>query len=235
MSSAAFETSASTRLEITLPPAAALIELQRTDLLEDWLAQRIRQELRQLHPCLETLQHRWFHQSAVSLYLREARRNLDQVVFSLIRLDASEPASELAQEIYFRLLANELDPALPGLDGSLFGHPAAAVRSSRIGPTPLGSLQPQLADRLRISRPGVPQSPFSIAKDELLIVQLEQRLPASLDPATQRRLEHTLFNDWLRQRCRTALPQLEAAAAASPEVTAQPKAARPAIAIPLPD
>lgn len=117
------------------------------------------------------------------------KKDLDIVIYSLIRVrDAN-----LASELYFRASEREAD----------FGDLATTYsvgieRKSRgiVGPTPLSKPHPRLAEVLKASKPGEIQLPFQIGKGHA-IVRLETLDNAQLDPTMRRHMGRELFNEWI--------------------------------------
>ena len=174
---------------IQWPAAAALAELEGTDLLHLWLQRRIEQELARLAP-LDALIHHWFGTAATSLFLQR-RAGLDRCAFSILRLRDAE----LAQELFFRLQAGEADfPQLAhyseGQEGQL---------GARLGPLPLSQLHPLVAEQLRRSQPAEVLPPLELDDGQILVLRLDLLMPACQNEAMQTQLEQELFCDWLEQ------------------------------------
>ncbi len=121
-------------------------------------------------------------------YFIHRKKQLDQVVFSLIRTSKLE----LAQELYFRLQAKEqsfVDLAQKYSQGS------EALVGGFVGPIELGKLPSALAKVLSISQPGRIY-PISHG-DWQMIVRLEKVIPARLDGLMRYKLLNELFELWL--------------------------------------
>lgn len=135
--------------------------------------------------------HEAFGHLAETTFLRQ-KGNFDQVVYSLIRV--RDP--HLAQELYHQLQAGEstfADLALQYAEGH--------ERLSRgvVGPKPLTSAHPALAERLRTAQPGVVQAPIQVT-DVWLITRLEEMIPATFNKTTAQRICEQLFDSWLDQK-----------------------------------
>jgi parvulin-like peptidyl-prolyl isomerase len=122
----------------------------------------------------------------------ERKLELDRVVYSMLRVSNQE----LAEELYHRLKEGEAD------------FPELAVRYSQgqekntrglIGPVPLAAGHPELATKLRISRPGQLWPPFVVV-DVWVVMRFEQLLPAQLDQDMRGRMIEELFQVWFRER-----------------------------------
>jgi parvulin-like peptidyl-prolyl isomerase len=119
-----------------------------------------------------------------------ARKNqLDQVIYSLLRVEDAA----LARELYLRISEGEADFA--ELAAQYAKGPEQATRGV-VGPVPLTQAHPQLAERLRTSRPGQLLSPFAI-ENWWLVVRLETLRAASFDDDMQQRMARELFDVWL--------------------------------------
>jgi hypothetical protein len=138
-----------------------------------------------------------------------ARKNqLDQVIYSLLRV---EDAS-LARELYLRIAEGEADFA--ELAASYACGPEKATRGI-VGPVPLLQAHPVLAEKLRTSRPGELQPPLQI-EQWWLVLRLESLQPASFDDGMRRRMAHELFEEWVEQEVRGQLAARAGTAAPTP-------------------
>ena len=139
-----------------------------------------------------------------------ARKNqLDQVIYSLLRV---EDAS-LARELYLRIAEGEAD--FSELAATYARGPEKTTRGI-VGPVPLLQAHPTLAERLRTSRPGDLQPPLQI-EQWWLVLRLESLHPASFDEEMRRRMAHELFEEWVEEEVRR---RLAARTSAAPTVTA---------------
>jgi parvulin-like peptidyl-prolyl isomerase len=135
-----------------------------------------------------------------------ARKNqLDQVIYSLLRVDDGA----LARELYLRIAEGEADFA--ELAATYAKGPEQATRGV-IGPVPLMQAHPTLAELLRTSRPGQLHPPLAI-EQWWLVVRLETLRPANFDPEMQQRMARELFDEWVEAEVATLL-------AAGPQTTA---------------
>lgn len=121
-------------------------------------------------------------------YFIRRKKQLDQVVFSLIRTSELD----LAQELYFRLQANEqsfVELAQQYSQGS------ESLSGGFVGPIEFGNLPASLTEVL--SRGEVNQIyPVSDGKWQM-IVRLEKMIPARLDQSMSQKLLNELFELWL--------------------------------------
>ncbi|ELR97181.1 peptidylprolyl isomerase [Gloeocapsa sp. PCC 73106] len=128
----------------------------------------------------------------LEIYFMKRKRDLDQVVYSLIR--TKKPG--LAQEIYFRILEGESD--FKEL-ASKYSEGVEAQTQGIIGPVELSSPHPQIAQALVNSQPGKLFEPMRIG-EWIVIIRLENIIPARLDKSTARRLLDELFQQWLKEQ-----------------------------------
>jgi parvulin-like peptidyl-prolyl isomerase len=135
-------------------------------------------------------QERWGEDVEVQFLRRKA--DLDQVVYSLLRV--SDKA--LAEELHHRLQD----------DGADFGvlaqqYAEGRERHSRglIGPLPITAAHPQISSRLRVGQPGQLWPPFPVDRFWVLL-RLDERLPARLNEETRSRMMDELLEAWLQSR-----------------------------------
>jgi hypothetical protein len=122
----------------------------------------------------------------------ERKLQLDQVTYSLLRVKDQE----LAEELYHRIKEGEADfPAL----SQLYSEGQEKKTRGLIGPVPLAAGHPDLAAKLRISRPGQLWPPFLIV-DVWVVLRFEQLFPAQLNNETRDRMIEELFQVWFNQR-----------------------------------
>jgi parvulin-like peptidyl-prolyl isomerase len=127
----------------------------------------------------------------------QRKPELDQVVYSLLRVDSED----LAAELHHQIAEGEADFAdLAPL------HSSGPERHCRgqIGPLPLATGHQSLVSRLRRGRPGQLFDPFE-AGESWVVLRLEQFLPAELNAPTRERMMGELFEEWLEQRARLLL------------------------------
>lgn len=122
----------------------------------------------------------------------ERKLELDRVVYSLLRV----PEQEIAEELYHRIEQGEADFA--DLAGPYSQGQEKNTRGL-IGPVPLAAGHPELAAKLRISRPGQLWPPFKVA-DVWVVMRFEQLLPAQLNEEMRTRMIEELFQVWFRER-----------------------------------
>jgi parvulin-like peptidyl-prolyl isomerase len=135
--------------------------------------------------------------SKVEPYFLQRKEKLDKVIYSLIRVNDIA----VAQELYFRVQEDEQPFAELARE---YSKGPEAQTGGLIGPVELGVPHPVLAKMLLKSQPGQALPPTRLG-DWILIVRLEQFLPAQLDAATHKRLLNEQFETWLSGEISTAL------------------------------
>jgi hypothetical protein len=128
----------------------------------------------------------------VEVQFLRRKPELDQAVYSLLRVRDRQ----LAEELHQRLRD----------DGADFSELAARYADGRerhsrglFGPLPLTAAHPEISSRLRVGQPGQLWPPFA-AKGYWVLLRLEQQLPARLNEPTRARMMEELFEAWLKQR-----------------------------------
>ena len=130
----------------------------------------------------------------------QRKNDLDQVVYSLIRV--GDPF--LAQELYLRLAGQEA--SFSDLAHEFSDGPERRSRGV-VGPVPLTQAHPLLAERLRTQAVGTLQEPFQIGAF-WLIVRLEERVTAVFDERTALQMSQELFQIWLNEEVISRLRSL---------------------------
>ncbi len=132
-------------------------------------------------------EEKWGHR--LESYFLERKEQLDQVSYSMIRFkDAGA-----AREIYHRLTEGE--QSFPELARE-YSQGAEAKNGGLIGPIPMDMPHPIIARMLKLSKPGQLWPPTQVG-EWIVIIRLEQLIPAQLDERMRWRLLHELFNNWL--------------------------------------
>ncbi|WP_193199000.1 glycosyltransferase [Nostoc sp. MG11] len=161
-----------------------------------WLEQQGMTETQFLDLATRNLRIEKFKQatwgSQLESYFYQRKKQLDRVVYSLIRThDAAA-----AQELYFRLLENEqpfADLAVQYSQGS------EAQVGGLIGPVAMSTPHPKLARILAVNQPGQLSPPTRVG-DWWVIVRPEKYIPAQLDEPMQQKLLNELFSSWLKEQ-----------------------------------
>jgi len=116
----------------------------------------------------------------------ERKQSLDEVTYSLIRVQDAF----LARELYLQVLNGESD--LADLAAKFSEGPEKSSRGV-VGPKPLILAHPQLRERLRSCRPGELLEPFAI-EQWWLVVRLEESRPATFSDAVATQMCVELFD-----------------------------------------
>ncbi|MEC4802706.1 MAG: peptidylprolyl isomerase [Jaaginema sp. PMC 1079.18] len=124
-------------------------------------------------------------------YFLKRKSQLDRVVYSLIRIQDTN----LAQELYFRIQAGEATFAEVA---RAYSQGPEAQTGGIVGPVELVNLSPDIAELLDKSQIQQLWPPFQLG-NWLIILRLEQKLPAQLNELTQQRLLDEFFDRWLQQ------------------------------------
>jgi parvulin-like peptidyl-prolyl isomerase len=140
---------------------------------------------------IEKFKHQqWNHK--LESYFLQRKRDFDRVIYSLIRVQ--DP--EMAEELYFRIHENEQSFAEVAC---AYSQGPETQLNGLVGPIELGTMHPALAHLLAVSQPGQLWSPTPI-EDWILIVRLEQLIPAQLDAVMRQRLLRELFEAWIQEQ-----------------------------------
>ena len=139
----------------------------------------------------------------------ERKTQLDQVVYSLLRVKDQH----LARELYLRLAGREASFA--ELAGSYAEGPEQRTQGI-VGPVPLTQAHPELAERLRTSTPGSLSEPFAVA-GWWLVVRLESYTPAQFEPDVARQMASELFQEWAEEETTLKLRTLNRASTSEPQ------------------
>jgi parvulin-like peptidyl-prolyl isomerase len=133
----------------------------------------------------------------VESHFCQRKAQIDQVVFSMIRVKDVD----IAEEIYFRLLSKEAtfsDLAPKYSDG------IEAKTKGISGPIELGRLDASLAGVLVTAQPEEVLAPMNVS-GWWVVVQLEVMIPAELDEPTRQRLTEELFTLWINEQTQKTL------------------------------
>ena len=168
--------------------------LESLGISEEELLERLRNTNRRL----SFIQKR-FAAKAESRFM-DRKNELDQVVYSLLRLKNSF----LARELYLQIESGE----------SNFADLAKRYAEGRerntngiIGPVSLTEAHPALAEKLRVAQAGVVLEPFRIA-DWWLVVRLERYSPAKFTDEVSKQMCQEMFNAWIDQETAAVLTEI---------------------------
>ena len=130
----------------------------------------------------------------------ERKSELDQVVYSLLRLENSF----LARELYLQIESGESNFADLA---KRYAEGPECNTNGIVGPVSLTQAHPALVEKLRVAKPGVLLEPFRIS-DWWLVVRLERYEPATFSDAVSDQMCQEMFDAWLDEETATCLSQL---------------------------
>ena len=193
-------------LSLVALPEARLAELDQQwrseqgltddDAVTDWLAERGWQPddltLHLARPeALRRFGEQRFGPGLEEEFLRR-KNELDQVFYSLLRVKEQG----LGRELWIQLSEGEISFAEAA---SRYSDGPEASTKGVIGPIAMGTLQPELAERLRSLQPGELRPPEALGPWWLLL-RLEHYTPARFDAGMRQRLLDDQLTSWLHQR-----------------------------------
>jgi parvulin-like peptidyl-prolyl isomerase len=149
----------------------------------------------------------------VESHFLAVKSQLDQVVYSVLRVEQFATA----QELYFRVKAGEQDFAAAVRE---YSQGVEAATGGLVGPMPLSQPHPLVASKLRSAQLGQVLPPFQL-ENWVLLLRLEQVIPAKLDEPTRQKLLDNLFQTWLKSAVDEAMaPAAPAAVPPMPQAIA---------------
>ncbi|MCP9792841.1 peptidylprolyl isomerase [Vulcanococcus limneticus Candia 3F8] len=125
---------------------------------------------------------------------------LDQVVYSLLRVQDGA----LARELYFQIASGE---ASFGALAAQYSEGPERASSGVIGPKPLTSAHPQLAERLRTAKDGELLDPFPLAS-WWVVARLDRYIHATFDEGTAKQMAFELFSEWVKEEATIRIAHL---------------------------
>ena len=130
----------------------------------------------------------------------ERKSELDQVVYSLLRLENSF----LARELYLQIESGESNFADLA---KRYAEGPECNTNGIVGPVSLTQAHPALVEKLQVAKPGVLLEPFRIS-DWWLVVRLERYEPATFSDAVSDQMCQEMFDAWLDEETATCLSKL---------------------------
>ena len=130
----------------------------------------------------------------------DRKNELDQVVYSLLRLENRF----LAQELYLQIESGESNFADLA---KRYAEGPERNTNGIVGPVSLTQAHPVLVEKLRVTQPGVLLEPFRIS-DWWLVVRLERYSPATFDDEISFKMCQELFAEWQKEQSLYCLKQL---------------------------
>ena len=162
---------------------------------EDEVLERLRHGIRR-----RSFMRERFAPKAEARFL-ERKNELDQVVYSLLRLESSF----LARELYLQIESGESNFADLA---KRYAEGPERNTNGIVGPVSLTQAHPTLVEKLRVAQPGVLLEPFRIS-DWWLVVRLERYSPATFTDEVSDQMCHEMFEAWIDEETATSLSQLE--------------------------
>ena len=132
----------------------------------------------------------------------ERKKDLDQVVYSLLRLENSF----LARELYLQIESGESNFADLA---KRYAEGPERNTNGIVGPVSLTQAHPTLVEKLQVAQPGVLLEPFRISS-WWLVVRLERYAPATFNDEVSDQMCDELFDVWLCQETAEVLNQMAA-------------------------
>ena len=173
---------------------------------EDEVLERLRYNIRRR----SLLQER-FAAKAEARFL-ERKYELDQVVYSLLRLKNSR----LARELYLQIDSGESNFADLA---KRYAEGPERNTNGIVGPVSLTQAHPVLVEKLRVAQPGVLLEPFPIS-NWWLVVRLERYSPATFTDQVFDQMCQEMFDLWVEQETAASLSQLASETSAQGAVSA---------------
>ena len=130
----------------------------------------------------------------------DRKNELDQVVYSLLRLENRF----LAQELYLQIESGESNFADLA---KRYAEGPERNTNGIVGPVSLTQAHPVLVEKLRVTQPGVLLEPFWVS-DWWLVVRLERYSPATFDDEISLKMCQELFAEWQKEQSLYCLKQL---------------------------
>ena len=161
---------------------------------EGEVLERLRQGIRR-----RSFMRERFEAKAEARFL-ERKNELDQVVYSLLRLENSF----LARELYLQIESGESNFADLA---KRYAEGPERNTNGIVGPVSLTQAHPVLVEKLRVAQPGVLLEPFRIS-DWWLVVRLERYAPATFTDEVSDQMCQEMFDAWIDEETATSLSQL---------------------------
>ena len=140
---------------------------------------------------VEKLKSKMIENKVDQIFLKD-KESLDKVTYSLLRVETKQEA----EEFYLQLSDDEASFAelsskySKGIEKNLNGL---------IGPISLGETNPEIAERLKISKSGQLWPPF-LSQGWWIIIRLEKNLPAVLDDRMRVKIKDMMYEKWINKQ-----------------------------------
>ncbi len=139
--------------------------------------------------------------SRIHAHFLSRKTQLDQVIYSLLRVSDKY----IAKELYLRLSGHE--ESFSSL-AEKFSEGHEKEVQGIVGPMQIELAHPQLAKVLKSSTAGKLNQPFQIGSS-WLIVRVESFKEALLNPAMEMQMAKELFNEWLNEEVKKVTKELK--------------------------
>tara|TARA_B100000212_G_scaffold53753_1_gene35323 strand:+ start:3357 stop:4112 length:756 start_codon:yes stop_codon:yes gene_type:complete len=164
--------------------------------LEKWLKYKALDEQRitlmLVHQLkVEKLKSKMFEKKVDQIFLKD-KESLDKVTYSLLRVETKQEA----EEFYLQL---EDDEASFAELSSKYSKGIEKNFNGLIGPISLGETNPEIAERLRISKSGQLWQPF-LSQGWWIIIRLEKNFPAVLDDKMRVKIKDMMYEKWINKQ-----------------------------------
>ena len=169
--------------------------------LDPWLERQrlLREDVTWIATQAERLQrfrlHRWGEE--VEVHFLRRKPELDQVIYSLLRVRDQA----LAEELHQRLIEREAEFADLA---ERFSEGQENRSRGLVGPLPMTAAHPEIAGRLRVGHEGQLWRPFPAA-EYWVVLRLEEKLPARLNKDMRGQMLDELFETWVQERLQLLL------------------------------
>ena len=147
----------------------------------------------------QSLMREQFAAKAEARFL-DRKHELDQVVYSLLRLESNF----LARELYLQIESGESNFADLA---KRYAEGPERNTNGIVGPVSLTQAHPDLVEKLRVSKPGVLLEPFKIS-NWWLVVRLERFSPATFTDDVSDRMCREMFDAWVSEQTDLCFDQL---------------------------
>ena len=168
--------------------------LEQLGLTEEEVLERLRHGIRR-----RSLIRERFAAKAEARFL-ERKNELDQVVYSLLRIENSF----LARELYLQIESGESNFADLA---KRYAEGPERNTNGIVGPVSLTQAHPTLVEKLRVAQPGVLLEPFRIS-EWWLVVRLERYSPATFTDEVSDQMCQEMFDVWIDEETTAILSQL---------------------------
>ena len=140
---------------------------------------------------LEKFKNEKFDNLVDSEFLNK-KNSLDKVMYSIIRVKTKLEA----EEIYLKL--EEQEESFSDL-AAKYSEGVEKNFNGIIGPLEIGVLNPELSERLKISKKGQLWPPFN-CQQWWVVMRLERFLPARLDDNMRTKLRENMYEVWIQKK-----------------------------------